>query len=227
MRNQCFISPSFLTFENIPLSADTGGNSICKMDWYSKAQGQEIDRGWSIPDGQRSQTHAHTQREVWTVFVSSGCRVTNRIEGKGTRARAMNRGIDLSRLDRSFFFSSSSFSPPRRIDSRSLLDSRMHRGRRRGGSPPPDRSRFRHGPAQNDRLFPLARFLLSFRHWTLDRAARTESGKFTAERAMNVLSIIHFLFLRSCNLFLFSLSNFQRTKFLKITFRRMNRSPSI
>lgn len=181
-----------------------------------------VDSWWTA----KPNTRTHTERGLDSIRVQWLPRDKSNRGQRDARKSDEQRNRSVAFRSILFFFSSS-FSPPRRIDSRSLLDSRMHRGRRRGGSPPPDRSRFRHGPAQNDRLFPLARFLLSFRHWTLDRAARTESGKFTAERAMNVLSIIHFLFLRSCNLFLFSLSNFQRTKFLKITFRRMNRSPSI
>lgn len=174
----------FPTFrEIIPLEKrsllrhDTGGNSICKIDWYSKTQGQEIDRGWSIPDGQRSQRKG--EEEVWIALVSSGCRVTNRIEGKGTRARAMNRGIDLSRLGRAFFSGD--------------------RARRRGGRSPPDRSRFRHGPAQNDRLFPLARFLLSFRHRDSRSSNLLRQIHRESERFIDYL----FLFLRSCNFFPF------------------------
>lgn len=178
------LSKIFPTFrEIIPLEKrsllrhDTGGNSICKIDWYSKTQGQEIDRGWSIPDGQRSQRKG--EGEVWIALVSSGCRVTNRIEGKGTRARAMNRGIDLSRLGRAFFSGD--------------------RARRRGGRSPPDRSRFRHGPAQNDRLFPLARFLLSFRHRDSRSSNLLRQIHRESERFIDYL----FLFLRSCNFFPF------------------------
>lgn len=62
--------------------------------------GQQIDRGWSISD--RQSTGRGLPRGV--AFVCDGWRVTNRIEAKGTRARAMNRGIDLSRLGRSASF---------------------------------------------------------------------------------------------------------------------------
>lgn len=60
----------------------------------------------------------------YVAFVSGGWRVTNRIEAKGTRARAMDREIDLSRLGRSgCFFHDVATDVHERLDvSLSILD---------------------------------------------------------------------------------------------------------
>lgn len=74
--------------------------SVRRTGHVNMVFGQQIDRGWSISD--RQSTGRGLPRGV--AFVCDGWRVTNRIEAKGTRARAMNRGIDLSRLGRSASF---------------------------------------------------------------------------------------------------------------------------